>query len=152
MSLLFPTHHHACMSGLGFYFENSYTGFQSVIPHDTPRDTNFYFEALAVVSAIEAATHLSPVPARLLIYSDNTNTVDIFYSLRSLPSYNNLLKFAVSLLIKFDISLRVVHVPGVHNIIADALSRFDNAKVTTACPTLSITTFQPPRVMLGLDF
>ena len=152
MSLLFPTHHHACMSGLGFYFENSYTGFQSVIPHDTPRDTIFYFEALAVVSAIEAATHLSPVPAQLLIYSDNTNTVDIFHSLCALPSYNDLLKFTISLLIKHGISLRVVHVHGVDNAVADSLSRFENTKAIAECPGLSISSFQPPRVALGLDF
>ena len=141
----------ACMSGLGFFFQHSLEGFQCRAPSNPPKDTIFFFEALAVTSVIDAATRLPSVPARLLVYSDNSNTVDIFHSLRSLPPYNELLKFTVSLLIKFNISLRVVHVPGEDNGIADALSRFDNARAFTACPQLSISTFQPPRVALGQE-
>ena len=40
----------ACMSGMGFFFEHLREGFQCHLPHDTPKDTIFYFEALAVVS------------------------------------------------------------------------------------------------------
>ena len=139
----------ACLSGLGFYFRDTLEGFQCMVPHESPRDTIFYFEALAVVSVIEATTRLASVPAHLLIFSDNSNTVDIFYSLRSLPPYNDLLKFAVSLLIKYNISLRVVHIPGVDNVIADALSRFENTKAVAMCPSLKISLFQPPRIALG---
>ena len=139
----------ACMSGLGFFFENSREGFQCIVPQDPPRDTIFFFEALAVVSVVDAVTKLDHVPKRLLIFSDNTNTVDIFHSLRSLPPYNSLLKFTVSLLIEFNISLRVVHIPGVDNIIADSLSRFENTKAIAACPGLSISKFQPPRAAMG---
>ena len=142
----------ACLSGLGFYFERSKEGFQCLVPDQAPKDTIFYFEALAVVSVVDAVTRLAVVPSRLLVYSDNTNTVDIFHSLRSLPAYNDLLKFTVSLLIKHDISLRVVHVPGVDNSVADSLSRFENTKAVAECPGLSISSFQPPRVALGLEF
>jgi len=139
----------ACLSGLGFYLQDTCEGFQCEVPHDSPRDTIFYFEALAVVSVVETVTHLSSIPHRLLIFTDNTNTVDIFHSLRSLPPYNDLLKFTVSILLEFDISLRVVHVPGIDNVIADSLSRFENTKAEAACPGLSISFFQPPRVTLG---
>lgn len=139
----------ACLTRLGFYFEHSREGFQCPVPGNPPKGTIFYFEALAVVSVVDAVTRLPSIPARLLIYSDNSNTVDVFHSLRSLPPYNDLLKFTVSLLIKFNISLRVVHVPGVYNDVADALSRFDNARAIDACPGLSISSFQPPRVALG---
>jgi hypothetical protein len=139
----------ACMSGIGFFFERSREGFQCPVPSSPPKDTIFYFEALAVVSVVDAVTRLPSTPARLLVYSDNSNTVDIFHSLRSLPPYNDLLKFTVSLLIKFDISLRVVHISGVHNGVADALSRFDEARAYAACPGLSISSFQPPRITLG---
>jgi hypothetical protein len=141
----------ACMSGLGFYFVHSREGFQSPVPGSPPANTIFFFEALAVVSVVEAVTRLPSIPARLLVYSDNSNTVDIFHSLRSLPPYNDLLKFTVSLLIKFNISLRVVHVPGLDNSIADALSRFNNARASATCPELSISLFQPPRVVLGQE-
>ena len=139
----------ACMSGLGFFFERSQEGFQCKVPQDPPKGTIFYFEALAVVSVVEAATQLPTIPSRLLIFSDSSNTVDIFHSLRSLPPYNGLLKYTVSLLIKHNISLRVVHIPGVDNIIADSLSRFENTKAIASCPGLSISSFQPPRLALG---
>jgi hypothetical protein len=142
----------ACLSGLGFFLEYSKEGFQCVIPQEPPKDTIFYFEALAVVCVVDAVTRLPSVPSRLLIFSDNTNTVDIFHSLRSLPPYNNLLKFAVSILIKHNISLRVVHVPGVDNSIADSLSRFENAKAVALCPGLSISSFQPPHIALAQEF
>ena len=141
----------ACLSGLGFFFEGSQEGFQCVVPREPPKDTIFYFEALAVVSVVDAATRLSTVPTRLLIYSDNTNTVDIFNSLRCLPPYNDLLKFTVSLLLEFNISLRVIYVPGIDNIIADSLSRFENTKAIAVCPDLSISSFQPPRVAMGRE-
>ena len=141
----------ACMVGLGFYFRDSNEGFQCETPGNPPKDTIFFFEALAVASVVDAATRLSTVPSRLLIYSDNSNTVDIFHSLRSLPAYNGLLKFTVSLLIKFHISLRVVHIPGDDNSVADALSRFDNRRALAVCPDLFISTFQPPRLALGQE-
>jgi hypothetical protein len=140
----------ACLSGLGFFFAHSREGFQCQIPQDPPKDSIYYFEALAVVSAIDAATRLSPIPARLLIFCDNSNTVDMFHSLRALPPYNHLLKFTVSLLLEYKISLRVAHVPGVDNVIADSLSRFENTKALAECPGLSISFFQPPRVAMGL--
>ena len=139
----------ACLTGLGFYFETSREGFQCDIPQHPPKDTIFYFEALAVVSVLDAVTRLPTIPERLLIFSDNSNTVDIFHSLRSLPPYNDLLKFAVSILLKFNISLRVVRVPGIDNIVADSLSRFENTKAIAACPGLTISSFQPPRVTMG---
>ena len=141
----------ACLTGLGFFFEHSCEGFpsQCLTPGHPPKDTIFFFEALAVVSVIDTVTRLPSIPARLLIYSDNSYTVDIFHSLRSLPPYNNLLKFAVTLLIKFNISLRVVHIPRVDNGVADALSCFDNTRALAACPGLIISSFQTPRVVLG---
>ena len=139
----------ACMSSLGFFFQESREGFQCLVPQNPPKDSIFYFEALAVVSVVDAVTRLPSVPAHLLVFSDNTNTVNIFNSLRSLPVYNDLLKFTVSLLIKYNISLRVVYIPGVDNIIADSLSRFENTKAVAACPGITISTFQPPRLAMG---
>ena len=74
----------ACLSRLGFYLKCLKKGYQCMVPHQAPKDTIFYFEALAVVSVVDAVTRLSTIPSKLLIYSDNTNTVNIFHSLRSL--------------------------------------------------------------------
>ena len=139
----------ACLSGLRFFLQNSKEGFQCDVPQSAPKDTIFYFEALAVVSVVDAITRLPTIPNSLLIFSDNTNTVNIFHSLRSLPPYNDLLKYTVTLLITHNVSLRVVHVPGVENSVADALSRFENKRAMHACPGLTISTFQPPRISMG---
>jgi hypothetical protein len=115
----------ACLSGLSFFFQNSRKGFQSPVPHDPPKNT-IYFEALAVVSAVDAVMCMMSVLACLLIFSDNSNTVDFFHSLQCQPPYNDLLKFTVSLILKHGILLRVLHVPGVDNDVADHLSQFEN--------------------------
>ena len=138
-----------CIKRIWFYFERSAEGFQCQVPEHPPKDTIFYFEALAVVSVVNAVTYLPSIPSRLLVFSDNTNSVDIFHSLCLLPPYNGLLKFTVSLLIAHGISLRVVHVPGVDNSIADSLSRFENDKALSLCPGLTISQFEPPRESLG---
>jgi hypothetical protein len=135
--------------GMGFYFVESRTGFQSTLPHGPPKDVIFYFEALAVLSIVkEACSHIH-IPKRLVVFSDNMNTVDIFHSLRAKPSYNVILKPTVSLLIQHNINLRVIHVPGTDNIIADALSRFQNSRALDVCPGLTISAFQPPRLTMG---
>ena len=141
-----------CLTGLGFFFKHSKKGFHSVVPQCPPKDMIFFFEVLAVVSVVDPATCLPSVPSQLLVYSDNTNTVDIFHSLRSLPPYNNLLKFTVSLLLKYDILLWVIHIPGDNNLVADSLSRFDTAKAVMMCPGLTVSSFQPPHVVMGLEF
>jgi hypothetical protein len=72
------------------------------------------------------------------------NTVNIFNSLRAKGAYNEILKSAISLLISHNISLRVFHVPGSENVVADALSRFENMRAVAACPHLTISSFEPP--------
>jgi hypothetical protein len=73
--------------------------------NDPPSDGIFYFEALVVLSTlIEAVCHI-PSPARVVIFSDNMNSVDIFSSLGASPLYNTILKPAVSLLLEHDILL-----------------------------------------------
>ena len=52
----------ACLSGLGFYFQHSKEGFQCVVPQSPLKDTIFFFEALAVVSVVDAATCLPSIP------------------------------------------------------------------------------------------
>ena len=71
----------ACLSGIGFFFERSSEGFQCAVPQCAPKDTIFYFEALAVACVVDEAIRSTSIPSRLLVFSDNTNTVDIFHSL-----------------------------------------------------------------------
>jgi hypothetical protein len=133
-----------CMSRLGFYFEHSHEAFQSLLPHSLPKDTIFYFETLVIISIVEAVTHMTVIPACLVVFSDNTNAIDIFHSLRCKPTYNDLLKFAVSILLKHGIPLHVIHVHRTDNVIADLLSWFENVQALATYLGLSISSFEPP--------
>ncbi|KIJ36430.1 hypothetical protein M422DRAFT_179365, partial [Sphaerobolus stellatus SS14] len=86
---------------------------------------------------------------RLLVYSDSLDFVEMFHSLRAREGYNELLLFVTALLIDNRISLRVCHVAGVNNPVADALSRalFDLAPQLV--PGISIGHFSPPTCALG---
>lgn len=133
----------ASIVGLAFWIENSNEGFFSPVPKDIPKEKNFFREALAVVSAI---TELVPKLSgqRIVIYSDNENTVAIFSSLGCLPEYNNLLKHSVDLFLESNVQFKVIHIPGELNQIADAISRNQFPIAESLSPGLSISFFAPP--------
>src|SRR5438034_2172260 len=83
-----------------------------------PKDGIFFSEALAACAAIHLAKDLGG-PKRLLIYTDNMNTFDIFNSLAAAPPYNRILMSAVDVIIGSGIDLRVVWIPGEENAVAD---------------------------------
>jgi hypothetical protein len=62
-------------TGLGFWFPGLSTGFWSLVPEDLPKDTIFYFEVLSVLSAIVHSTSLGLPLNKLVVYTDNLNTV-----------------------------------------------------------------------------
>jgi hypothetical protein len=84
-----------------------------------------------------------------MIYTDNTNTVDIFNSLRALPAYNFILRSAVDVLLESNHQLRVRYVPSDQNAVADAISRRQFNRALTLSPNLHISSFEPPRLTLG---
>ena len=146
----------ASLDSLGYWFPGLSAGFWSVIPDDHPKDTIFYFEALSVPSAILHSTSFRFTITKLTVYTDNLNTVQIFNSFSALPTYNEILKAAVDHLlsdINNPIQLRVIHVPGHSNTIADALSRGELHTVVDAVPGIVIDLFTPPRIRreLGAD-
>jgi hypothetical protein len=104
----------------------------------------FFFEALCVVSALENVQSKARRGSKILIYTDNENSVDIFRSLRCLPAYNPLLKYAVDILLRNDFTLRVLHVRGEENVVADALSRVLFSVALRVEPCLKLLTFNPP--------
>ncbi|TFY74854.1 hypothetical protein EWM64_g9158 [Hericium alpestre] len=131
-----------------FWSPSRSRGFHSRLPDTT--DSIFYWEALAVVSAIDWASHLTDMrPHRLLVYCDNTNTVDMFNTLHAQPPYNLLLKFAIDRLIHTGIDLHVVHLAGIDNGVADALSHFQEPCASALHPGLRTSTFLPPRDAMG---
>jgi hypothetical protein len=141
----------ACLEGMGFWypFTSDPVAFYSPVPPDIPPHFIFYYEALCVLSALQHASQTLCIPSRIMIYSDNTNTVDIFHSLRALPAYNFILRSAVDILLKSNHQLRVQYVPSDQNDIADAISRQQFNRALTLCPKLRINFFEPPRLPLG---
>jgi hypothetical protein len=134
----------ASLSGMGFWTPNLMLGYQSVLPREPPAGTIFYFEALAVLSALAHAAARTPRPRRVVVFSDSMNTVDMFSSHRALPAYNGILKSAVDILLTHGIDLRVTHIPGSQNVVADALSRWRADLALAAQPALVIGAFTPP--------
>jgi hypothetical protein len=140
----------ACMSGLAFWYPKHHTGFFATTPETAAREIIFYFEAWAVASAIENLRTSADHYSKIIIYTDSMNTVNIFNSLRCLPEFNPLLCFSIdtSLSKKFDI--RVLHIAGEQNQVADAISRENFDKARNLVPGLTISKFEPPQfVALG---
>jgi len=84
-----------------------------------------------------------------VVYTDNQNTVDIWHSLKASAPYNDILIAAIDGLILQNTDARVLHIPGVDNSIADALSRFNNELALRLVPGIKIGLFETPHAMLG---
>jgi hypothetical protein len=134
--------------GMGIWFLDEYTSYQSLLPPDGPHDLIFFYEVLAVCTAFYLGANYGC--DHIAIYPDNTNTVDMFSSLRAKPIYNLILMAAVDFTINNSISTKVYYIPGNQNIIADYLLRFQNAKDMQLAPNMHIREFQPPRDALGV--
>ena len=80
----------------------------------------------------------------LVILSDNQNTVDIWHLLKASTPYNQLLIIRIDKLIKSKTDARMLHVPGIDNDIADALSHFKHELALWLAHALHIFSFQPP--------
>jgi hypothetical protein len=146
----------ACLEGMGFWIPELRLGFYSPTPHNVSlKGLIFFFEALCVVSAIHWYCHTMRADRtltrrlRLTVFTDNLNTVDIFDSLKASPPYNVLLRSAVDLLLAFDVDLRVRHVHGEDNAVADAISRHQFIRARLLVPHIFIQPFLPPRDALG---
>ena len=134
-----------CPDGMGFWYPDLSIGFYSPTPSYKQPDLIFYFEALCVLSALFDAHQHAATGWRglFLIYTDNSNTVDIFNTLCVLPPYNHLLQAAIDILNSGDHDLRVLHVPGTENTVADALSLAEFSRALILSPNLKVATFEP---------
>lgn len=142
----------ACLSGMAFWISSLSCGFVADCPSAPPTldDNIFWFEALTVLAALEwVVRNVSPLPRRLAIYTDNLNTVQMFDSHRGNAFFDELLLVACEHLLASHVDLRVWHVPGHHNTVADALSRGLFTVALQYAPALRISTFIPPRPTLG---
>jgi len=137
----------ACPFSLGFWSPDTCEAFYC--DYRSPDHLIYFAEGYAIVSTLHYALQHTPTPKRVVVFMDNSNTVDIFHSLHAQPSYNLLLITAVDLLLLHSTQLCVLHIPGERNVIADVLSCLKGEVVHRLAPHLSISTFIPPRLMQG---
>ena len=137
----------ACPTGMGFWIPSHNLGYQC---QTLQIDDIFWAESLTVVSALDWFTQvIRKNGKRLVIFTDNTNTVNMFNSLHAKPDMNPLLITAMDLVIGNEIDLRVFHVAGHDNSMADALSRFKNRRVLEIQRNTVILNFIPPQLTMG---
>lgn len=141
----------ASLEGLGYWCPLRQQAFMADRPPAPValEDHIFWYEALCVLGALEWAASLPRPPQRLAIYTDNLNTVQMFDSFRASEGYDDILLRACEILLLHQIDLRVWHIPGAQNTIADALSRHLLQIVQQYRPDLVIYSFEPPHVTLG---
>ncbi|KIJ39559.1 hypothetical protein M422DRAFT_174987 [Sphaerobolus stellatus SS14] len=135
--------------GLGFYVPSKLLGFASSIPPNALIPNILFYESLTVASAVAWATELHPPQRRLLVYTDLLDSDEMFHSLRAGEGYNELLLFVTERLIDQHISLRVCHVAGVNNPVADAISRGLFQLASQLVPGIRIGFFEPLQNTLG---
>ncbi|KAF8837025.1 hypothetical protein BDN67DRAFT_991913 [Paxillus ammoniavirescens] len=99
-----------------------------------PENSIVFFEARALAS-------MAVPPHCLAIYSDSTNTVDLFNTLCVSHPYNDILISAVDVLLHKHIDLQ--------NHVTDALAHFHNAAAEVYASGIQINHFQPPQDALG---
>lgn len=92
-------------SGIGLWSLELHLGYYAQITNRAVDSKIFYYKAYAIVCAIHWASSHSPALKHVAIFSDNTNTVDIFNSMRAHADFNNLLKYAIDLLMTCDINI-----------------------------------------------
>jgi len=138
------------LSGMAFYVPELKLGFQARLPAKASKEHIFFFEALAVCSAFHYFTDMMGQKMdRLVVYSDNTNTVSIFDSLHTILPYSRILISAMTKVLDNHIDFCMLHICGVDNPISDALSHYLNDLAISLCPGLVIQEFQPPQDALG---
>ena len=76
--------------------------------------------------------------------------IDIWYSLKASAPYNVTLIQAIDSLIEHETDARVLHIPGVENVVADVLSHFNNVLALCLVPSIHVSLFETPLTMLGV--
>ena len=105
---------------------------------NVPSEWIYHWESLAIACAVDIVLNGETQQTHLVVFSDNTNSVNSFHSLRGPPYNNRLLRHSADLLITQDHQLQVIYIPGDLNVIADALSRHEFSKARNLSPGIFI--------------
>jgi len=140
----------ACMTELAFWYPAHRKGFYAAMPTVVAHEIIFYLESWAVASTIDDLQRKAVDYSKIVIYTDSMNTVDICNSLQCLPDFNPLLCFYIDICQSMNFDVHILHVPGEHNGVADAISHNNFEKAQKLVPGLNILKFKPPQfTMLG---
>ena len=139
---------------LAYYFPSLNFVYYAPLPSNPPANTIFWFEALAICSAIHHAANIwardfSPKLDCLLVHTDSMNSVHMFNSLHAKPAYNSILVSSINARISSFLDVHVYHMPGDNNSIADAISHKNFSLACRLSPNLTILSFTPPQDALG---
>ena len=112
---------------LAYYFPSLNFAYYAPLPSNPPTNPIFWFEALTICSAIHHAANVwacdfSPKLNCLLVRTDSMNSVHMFNSLHAKPAYNSILVSSINAHINSSLDVRVYHLLGDDNSIADAIS------------------------------
>ncbi|KAF6747917.1 hypothetical protein DFP72DRAFT_821139 [Ephemerocybe angulata] len=136
---------------MGFWIRDLNLGFYAPTQDIDAEEYIFFHESLCVLSALLHIDAVGYQPNHTTIFSDNSNTVDIYNSLKASPRVNPILMAACDVALESCSDFKVLFIPGIENQVADALSRFDFDRARAISPGIDIQPFTPPRITLGED-
>ena len=144
------------LTRMGFRLPDENLGYHSpipsnFIPHNLPAwDWILPYESLCVLLALQHAADNLPMiwesDSCIVIFTNSSNTINIFSSLQCQPLYNPILHHAADILLISRLQLHMIHVPGLMNIMADLLSRGQLIEALTHNSNLTVHPFEPPPV------
>ena len=142
-----------CLDGIGFWLPDKCIGYYSPVPKTQrmSRSSTLKLSASYQRYIMQLISYACPPSLHVLIYTDNDNTVAIFNTLRCLPQYNPILSDAATVSMASDIHLRVLHIPGDLNYVANVIShkKFSLAQQYVPGITILVSSFQPHQLPLG---
>lgn len=138
----------ACPSGLGIWNPGTNKGFHHNIP--PPSRDIYWAELTSVVTAILMSRDSKA--RRVVIFTDSENVVNLFSSHRAIDLVRLMFKTAIDVMLDTKLEVKVKHVSGERNVIADLLSRNNLDGVKTKIPSLKIEKmmFLPPHMDGGI--
>lgn len=129
----------ACPSGLGIWLPNLAEGFHTSLP--LPSRDIFWVELAAashgIIMGIERGAH------KILVCSDSSNVCDLFLSHSPSAKVTNLFQAVITKIVNHRVDVRIAHIPGKKNVLADALSRGMLSVVKEHLPSAAVAPFIP---------
>ncbi len=139
-------------SAISFVYSNQAFIYQIQPPPTLPFSVKpdiFFFEQLAILSAIHHCASLPSPPRHLLIYSDSLDSVYAFNTLSVTKSIHNAVLMATAgIVASTGIDFRIRHISGKTNIRANLLSRLLLEEYSHRYPADRVRLFSPPRELL----